>query len=390
VTDQIAPPVEGDEVAPRYEHLRWLNDTYGQIQKQRVAADNRIRAATQGEDTNQPHPIASFLSTRLADIEKELFNEMKDAVKDHPAWPWLSDIKGVGPTLATKVLGLILDIERFPTVAKLWKFSGYGLNVSGEPYDPDYAGLYELGTDIVPLDRNGRLYTITNRMSFDEFTGVYDIDTDDPDSNLAEYVANPSEEQWPVGKGTMFYLGSNSDVVYIVEVGGPDTERQRPKKGEKLSYNVRLKTALYLVGDSFIKSRSPYRDLYDRKKEYYRLTKQIQPLKRLMPEEIELGGIPDRGDKEGKKQWDKMIREANKRAGESHDGAVWIDAHVDNAARRYMVKIFLSHLWEVWRKEEGLPVREPYAITNLGHQTKFDPWTFTKTYAKEQAEKKQG
>jgi len=41
-------------------------------------------------------------------------------------------------------------------------------------------------------------------------------------------------------------------------------------------------------------------------------------------------------------------------------------AHRDNAARRYMVKMFLKDFYVAWRTCEGLPVREPYAEEFLG------------------------
>jgi len=105
-----------------------------------------------------------------------------------------------------------------------------------------------------------------------------------------------------------------------------DGERERPVKGQKLSYNKTLKTTVYLVGDSFLKSRSPYRDIYDKAVEFYQANR---------PE--------------------------------------WTEGHCKRAARRKMVKRFLSHLWEVWRQLEGLPVREPYVHEYLGHTSYESP-----------------
>lgn len=268
-----------EETGGKYEELRWLTDQYTQYQKHRIAIGNRIFAATEGLDTNTPSTYALRSFERLEELEKDTFQEMKRIVKDHPAWPWLEQVRGIGPTLSTKVLGLIADIEKFDTISKLWMFAGYGL-------------------------KNG--------------------------------------------------------------------ERQKLTKGEKASFNRRLKTALYLVGESFIKSQSPYRELYDNAKHRYHLNKQVQPLRAV----IEVNGMPDRTTAEGKKQWDRMIKEANKDAGAVNDEAVWIDGHVHNAARRYMVKIFLSHLYVVWREAEGLSVREPYPIEHLGHTTYLSPWDF--------------
>lgn len=42
--------------------------------------------------------------------------------------------------------------------------------------------------------------------------------------------------------------------------------------------------------------------------------------------------------------------------------------HIHNRAKRKMVKMFLSHLWEAWRKIEGLETRPPYVIEKLGHK----------------------
>jgi len=42
--------------------------------------------------------------------------------------------------------------------------------------------------------------------------------------------------------------------------------------------------------------------------------------------------------------------------------------HINNRARRKMVKQFIADLWVKWRKLEGLPVSEPYAVAILGHQ----------------------
>lgn len=104
-----------------------------------------------------------------------------------------------------------------------------------------------------------------------------------------------------------------------------DGKRERPTKGEKLHYNARLKKACYLVGSSFLKSRSPYADVYYKAKEYYTENRE------------------------------------------------WTKAHCHNAAMRKMVKLFLSHLWVIWRTLEGLPVRNLYVEEYLGHTTIIQP-----------------
>ena len=100
------------------------------------------------------------------------------------------------------------------------------------------------------------------------------------------------------------------------------------EKGVKLPYCDALKKTCYLIGDQFIKQNTqPYRQVYDEAKEFYLRTK---------PE------------------WQQNPKAPKK--------------HCEMAARRKMVKRFLSDLWIEWRRAEGLPVTEPYVVAYLGHK----------------------
>ncbi len=105
-----------------------------------------------------------------------------------------------------------------------------------------------------------------------------------------------------------------------------DGKRERMVKGEKMHYNRRLKVTCYLIAMSFIKSRSPYRRLYDEKRAYYEQNR------------------PD-----------------------------WLKMHRHLAAMRYMVKIFLQHLWITWRTLSDLPVTMPYVHAVNGHNHYVTP-----------------
>lgn len=101
-----------------------------------------------------------------------------------------------------------------------------------------------------------------------------------------------------------------------------DGKAERPTKGEKLHFNRRLRTVGYQIGGSFLKSKSPYADLYYRARERYGIVH------------------PD-----------------------------WTKLHIHMAALRIPIKIFLSHLWVTWRELENLPTRAPYSHEYLGHTT---------------------
>lgn len=114
-----------------------------------------------------------------------------------------------------------------------------------------------------------------------------------------------------------------------------DGEREYRKGGEAAHYNARLKSTCFLIADQFIKQRTPgYREIYDAEKA------------RLRQEHPE----PEPDDRRG-----------------SPFKMRWTDQHIHAMAMRKMVKIFLQHLWLVWRESEGLPTNQPYAIAILGH-----------------------
>lgn len=48
----------------------------------------------------------------------------------------------------------------------------------------------------------------------------------------------------------------------------------------------------------------------------------------------------------------------------------------DKQARFRVIKLWLSHLWDNWRRYEGLPVTKPYANNHLGHDGFYDASKF--------------
>ncbi len=109
-----------------------------------------------------------------------------------------------------------------------------------------------------------------------------------------------------------------------------DGMRERKEKGKKLHYNTRLKCACYLVATSFLRtSGSPYRALYDKARDYY--------------------------DKERPE---------------------WTKGHKHLASMRKMTKVFLAHLWIVWRTMEDLPTGQAYIIGRNGHSHTIEPMGF--------------
>ncbi len=138
---------------------------------------------------------------------------------------------------------------------------------------------------------------------------------------------------------------------YACGVPGDDG-RVGLKKGEQPHHNTALKVVCYLIGEAFIKSpprkegQVSYREFYDRYKA-----------------------------RDAEKHAAEMVQFlADKKTGKAVGGGRWSDLHMNTRARRYAYKMFLSHLWQVMREIEGLPIRVPYVIEQLGHTGYVSPW----------------
>lgn len=100
-----------------------------------------------------------------------------------------------------------------------------------------------------------------------------------------------------------------------------------PVKGEQLRYNKELKVVSWLIGESLLQWNEKYREVYDRAREKY-----------------------------SSKDWPVRRK------------------HL--AAKRIMVKVFLSHYWIVARKMKGLKISKPYANDVLGLAHYYSPKEF--------------
>lgn len=292
--------------------LRYLADDYEQAQTLRIQTGERIRAILQERDatwsvdeenrwmigrdaaevlkliasgeTEGPVPLLGRTYHRYYQQERDSYREMMRAVKDHPTWPWLAKVKGIGPTLACKMLAR-LDIEKADTPSAFWSYCGLG-TVPGQEYHCTSCGL----TMGFPVG-----YNVT-------------------------------------GEHQKYGAKANCDgQLRPVPARGPESgyrvAQPKPRRGERAAYDKTMKKVMYLVGMSFLKSRGPYADVYHRAK----------------------------------------ARLERERPG-------WRDGRLHYTALRVTEKLFLSHLWQVWREALGQETPSPYAMAHLGHDGFVDAW----------------
>jgi hypothetical protein len=282
-----SPPYTGRE-------LRWIADSYEQVQRVRVQTGERIRAVLQGRDetwgaersvAENPDSVLTSIKkgdtlgpvTLLGqaykwhwDLEREMFRALGECLQPHPAWPWLSLVKGIGPTLAGKLLAR-LRIEEAATPSAFWAYCGLA-TVPGIEYRCGTCGL-SVG-----------------------FPASYQV------------------------SGTHQQLGSRRKCPGKLEVArGPDegTRVAQPSatRGMSAPYDRRAKQVCYLIGSAFLKAGGPYEEFYRRQRE---------------------------------------------KLEEERPGWTTVRKHL--TCLRKTEKLFLSHLWLVWREAAELPTTVPYAM----------------------------
>ena len=252
-----------------------------QVQKARIQFGNRV-AAGEPEGLDVQSYTQNVVVKRYFDlfqqIEDDITDDIANLVQAYPIYDHVSALKGIGPTLSAKMIALVGDISTFTNVSKLWRFSGYATIADPKWQPPPHVPELIDGLCVRcgrPLDEH-----------VNTEAGASENGLDDDTPFAAPRIA------------------------------------ERAVKGEKLHYNKRLKVALYLVATSFMRSRSPYRAVYDAAREKYDRT----------------------------------------RPG-------WTPLHKHRASLRVMIKVFLTHFWRRWRTLEGLPVRNLYVEQYLGHET---------------------
>ena len=110
-----------------------------------------------------------------------------------------------------------------------------------------------------------------------------------------------------------------------------------------ITFNPWAKTKLVgVMAGNFLRNASPWRVHYDNYK--HRLESDPRRLKVTAD------------------AWKKL----NKKHSREEMRVYWTPGRIDRAAKRYMLKMFLADLWVTWRRLEGLPVTEPYAVGKLG------------------------
>ena len=111
--------------------IRFLVDFYYQTQRQRISADNRIRAILQGYDTTEDGKIPYFLQWTAGTYrnqEKTLKEVLGAYSMTSKVGRWLNDIVGVGPCISAGLLAYFKVHKKMRSCASFWTYAGLNDN----------------------------------------------------------------------------------------------------------------------------------------------------------------------------------------------------------------------------------------------------------------------
>jgi hypothetical protein len=108
--------------------VRYLVDTYYQLQEFRKATHNQVRAVT---DTEEPHATLGWFGDQFDLLEKQVRGALDTYSAADPLSAWARVNVGVGPVIAAGLRAHI-DIEKAPTVGHIWRFAGLDPTVRWE------------------------------------------------------------------------------------------------------------------------------------------------------------------------------------------------------------------------------------------------------------------
>lgn len=395
--------------------IKYLTDQYYQSQAFRITAENQVRSLFQQADkaADKNHPV--FIQTQLknAAYQEALNKKYIDIVTDHiPICVWMKQIKGIGPMMSAYLY------SRFEVTGNRYgsDFISYGgLNDNNIPwlgsakakekmnacmtrYKDILDTIHGILANIVGEEHIDAIEkkiareakrTESNDLSLDEVEDIINVEMEkkyrtwypvflsehDDDGYLSSYIDSYTQYLVHDDYATnLIYSLASSEVgrkYELVKRGTINSYSKKKKKKKYVSidditsflakppYNLELKTKLWLISDIFVKNKnrgSMYGKLYD-----MRLAYETERNEKLM--------YKDQAEKilQEKKITDKKTKECLQSGKLTH-------SHLVARAKRFAVKLFVSHLYEAMYYEkyhEEAP--KTYIIAIKGHHDYIAP-----------------
>lgn len=314
--------------------IRLIIDNYYQTQHHRMNIANQIRAVQQEFDhvPEGETPAIAWLLQDVKNRENQILKMISEYVKNVPICSWAMANKGIGPVFAANLWSYI-DMSKCYHANQFISYAG--LNDNNAPW---------LGKE--------KSEAIVNEAY--KYFGLDPKAT--PTEDVFLRIAVNSGRNVPTVKRG-FYAHKQRDL----ESGGKSNDKTiLIKYLSKPPYNTELKRMCYLIGESFCK-------VSNRGSLYGTIYKERKALETMKNENLEY-----------KDQAEKLLAEKNyDKSTDTYKCLIQgklSPAHINQRAKRYAVKIFLTHFFEAaWIYTYKTNPPTIYPIAHQGHVDYIEP-----------------
>ena len=310
------------------ETFRFVVDRFYDAQRKRILLSNQIDSISRGKDIQDDTSLEILKMEYAVYVKMEnSYNKLMDVcTKRTRSGRWLRAVSGIGPALAA-TFEAYFDVRRGSHASSFQSYAG--LNDHSKPwYSKEQSKAFvkkamtQYDTDIITDD-------VIIQISADTGWSVEFLRDHCMDKELFDKT------------GEVTY--SKSDLEKAITI---------------LPYNRNLKTACWKLGDGFVKNanrKSMYGKIYQQRKAY-------ELAKNDNGEYAEYAALCL-----SKKNYTGDTRKTYE------SGKLPLN-HIEQRARRYAVKMFISHYFEAcYRYTYGEPAERPYPLAHLGHTDYIGP-----------------
>ena len=314
ITKDALDKMGADPTGMSKDEVRFLVSSYYAIQEMRKLLNNRVSALSKQDD---PASVFSFISSGVEITEKNILKFLSVASSMEEVGRWAESIRGIGPVISAGLLAHI-DMNKAETVGHIWRFAGL---------DPTLDWLGREKSAKLVNDLVGRGSEATEAQ-FVEIATAANRKAD----TLMKQVQTFAES---TGKGS--YLTKDNIV---------KTLAKRP-------WNADLKLICWKAGESFVKVCNHDEDIYGHA---YAARKLLEMQKN------EAGAYAQ----QAKIKAERVGKSTD--AYKAYSQGMLPPAHIHARAKRYAVKLFLSHWHHVaYESTFGKAPPKPYILNQDGH-----------------------
>ena len=298
---------------------QFIVSLYYQMQDARIRANNQVRSLSE-----QPHATLAFFAEQWEGLEGQVKRALDAYSAAQPIGQWARSICGIGPVLAAGLMANI-DITRSPTAGHLWSYAGLNPKVEWEARKKVDEWISANCKGKTGIEESVVYYA----------AGVY--------GRHPQRLMEAATHDWKTGEPCKLSRASLGAAL-----------ARRP-------WNADLKKLLFLCGESFVKVKSNENDVYGK---IYEARKFYEQEKNARGEYADVA----------KAQLEKKNWTADTITRKAYEEGRLSDGHIHARAKRFAVKIFLSHYFDMaYRLELKKEPPRPYVIEHMGHVHMIDP-----------------